>query len=775
MRWRGNMKRLNQQLKREIFKSKSRIFSLLMMTLIGVAMYVGIFSITSTMQKSANTYFEKTNVHDISVYGKTPFTEKDLDEIKTSNKELAHVIDVNVVAKSETYASKILTYETLNKPTLVKGRQIKNRNEVLIDSSYTELLNQTITIKNQGLYFEAEVVGIIESPLYFGKFYKGTNTLGIGKTYAYLYTSKETLNQFNIPYNNMVAKFQSLAGLDTFSSHYKEQVKEKGVRIEETFPKATVMTRLDNLSVQAFKEDSSKIREIGGIFPLIFFMVASLVGATIMSRMIEEQRIEIGTFKALGYGKGTITSHYVKYASIPTSLGAALGLLVGFTVLPVVVTKAYSNVYLLPKIVISIDWKIGLTALFIAGITIVGATLGVILTEVKEQPSVLMREKAPMAGKRVFLERISFFWKRLSFINKVSIRNLIRYKKRFFMTVFGIMGCTALLLTGFGLKGSIPPVKDKQFNEIYRFDATVFIKEKVDPTAFKATLDKSKGVENSLKTFQIESDVRAGGIEKTGILLVPEDATKIEDMIALDSALKTREVIMTEKLARLLKVEEGDTFTLTLNHKKYQFKLGAITTHYLGHYIYIDPAYFKEVTGLEVFNSFLVKTNYPQTIDSIATLDGVAMIQDNYEAKNRVGDSMGGLDSVIFVMVGFAGLLVFVVMYSLTTINISERRRELATLKVLGFYNNEVSKYIYKENIALTLIGIGLGLLIGTPLHRYVVTRAEMSDISFIKQLDLKAYIVAFGLTFVFSIFVNIMMRRPIDKIDMIESLKSLE
>lgn len=554
---------------------------------------------------------------------------------------------------------------------------------------------------------------------------------------------------------------------------------------------------LDRSYIQTYVEygqDSDRIGAIGEVFPMIFFLVAALVSLTTMTRMVEEERTQIGTLKALGYSNMSIAAKYLVYALLASLLGSLFGLLVGQKVLPPVIINAYAIMYdNLPVVVAPLNLEYSITSTAAAVLCTTVATLLACYKELLATPAVLMRPAAPKAGKRVLLERVTFIWKHLNFTQKSTIRNLIRYRKRFFMTVFGIGGCMALLLVGFGLKDSITAIGDLQFGQIRGYDADITIEDdatEAERDELYQTLLADNRVESQMYGEQMAVDVRANGITKSGYLVIPESKDEITDYITFRNRL-THEpytmddegVIITEKLAILLDVGVGDTIALKEDDtSNIEVTISAITENYFMHYIYMSNTLYEKMFDepVEYSQIFLNNTENDEMFEtSMGTdymkLNSVAGITFYSGMAQRIRDMLLSMDVVILVLVVSAALLAFVVLYNLNNINVNERKRELATLKVLGFYDGEVSSYVNRENVILTIFGATAGIFMGLLLHRFVIVTAEIDIMMFGRNINFISYVYSVLLTFAFSLIVNAIMFFRLRKIDMIESLKSVE
>ena len=543
-----------------------------------------------------------------------------------------------------------------------------------------------------------------------------------------------------------------------------------------------------------YGDNADRMKAIGEVFPLIFFLVAALISLTTMTRMVEEERTLIGTLKALGYSKKSIAAKYLGYAVLATLTGGIFGVMIGEKILPYIIITAYKIMYRhLPDVEIPYNLYYGVLACVAALLCTVAATIFSCMKELKEQAAELMRPPAPKQGKRVFLEYIPFLWKRLNFTWKSTVRNLMRYKKRFFMTIFGIGGCMGLMLVGFGLKDSISSIVPLQYEDIQLYDGNVILQSDVtmqEKQEVYEALEKNSQVvataEDLLQKITIEHD----GVSKEVYLNVPENVEKFSDFVVLQDRttkekyqLTDKGAVLTEKMAKELGVSAGDTVTIKEeNEKERTVKISQICENYMSHYLYMTPAVYKAAYGKEPeYNSIYYRTEGRTTKEAESVgeaalkLDGALSVSYTTELRQQVDDMLQSLDIVIVVLIISAGMLAFVVLYNLNNINITERKRELATLKVLGFYDKEVTEYVYRENILLTLIGSGFGMLLGKILHRFIIVTVEIDSVMFGRNINTISFVYAFLLTVVFSLFVNGVMYFKLKKINMVESLKSVE
>lgn len=554
---------------------------------------------------------------------------------------------------------------------------------------------------------------------------------------------------------------------------------------------------LDRQYLQTYVEygqNSDRIGAIGDVFPAIFFLVAALVALTTMTRMVEEERTQIGTLKALGYGKAGIAGKYIWYALSASLFGSLLGLVVGQKLLPYVIINAYKILYNnLPAIVTPLNFNYSVTSTALAVFCTTIAVIAACYKELLAVPAQLMRPAAPKAGKRVMLERVTFLWKHLNFTGKATIRNLIRYKKRFLMTVLGIGGCTALLLVGFGLQDSIMSIGDLQFENVRVYNASIGIDEDADAPAQEALADKIKSddrIKSYLPAREVAMDIGFGGAERSGYLVVPEYPDQLQDYIRLKDritdtpyVLTDDTVIITEKVAALLGISKGDTIYLKDKEtSRVEVAVGEIAENYFMHYVYMTPALYEKLYQEKpVYNEYLTidqekgeafQKEMQEEYINMEACSGVSFVSDT---ENRIRDMLKSMDTIIYVLVISAGMLAFIVLYNLNNINITERKRELATLKVLGFFDGEVSAYMLRENILLTMIGALIGLFMGVALHRFVIITAEIDMLMFGRLIKPRSFVYSVLFTFAFSLFVNFTMHFKLKKIDMVESMKSVE
>jgi len=573
----------------------------------------------------------------------------------------------------------------------------------------------------------------------------------------------------------------------------KNKIDEAEIQIKDIKePKWYVLDRNSNYSFVDYGGSADRINAIAQVFPLFFFLVAALVCLTTMTRMVDEQRINIGTLKALGYGKWAIASKYILYAAFASIAGSILGIAIGFIVFPKVIFNAYGILYTLPPVILKFNVLYASIATLSAVLITTLAAFLACNKDLLEVPSLLMKPKAPKEGKRILLERIPFIWNRFNFSKKVTARNIFRYKKRFFMTVIGIAGCTALLLTGFGIKDSIKEIVEKQFGEVYKYNMTIGFDSDIDLETQEEIMNYvSKNGEiinyTSVKTKNV--DLSLDGNKEAVTIIVPKEKDELNKFITLNIRKNKKEVkiqeegiVLTEKSAKQLKVKIGDTVYINREEEEIPVKITGITEQYVMNYAYMTENLYTDIFEEDIqFNEVLAtladdsKEAEEKLSKDILKEAKVTSVNFNSVIKNSFKDTISSLNYVVLVMIVSAGALAFVVLYNLTNVNISERIREIATIKVLGFYDNEVSAYVYRENFVLTLIGTLTGLGLGVLLHKFIMTTAEPANIMFGRNIDSMSFIYSAILTLVFSGIVNFAMYFKLKKTPMVESLKSVD
>lgn len=799
---------------KQIKNTFKRFISILLMAFLGVGFFAGLRAASPDMVNTIDEYYKEQNVYDIQILSTQGITKTDIEKIseieEVKKAEGNYEKEGKIEIENKEKIAKIISIGEINKPVLIEGKMLQNENECLVEQTFIESNNKkigdTINIDIEKTKIptgeeieylnknELTIVGIAQSPLYISRD-RGSSNLGSGKVDYYLYIPEENIKNKDI-YTNMYIKTKNEKEYVTSKKEYEDYINDVINQIKdktEDLRKWYILDRNSNSGYVGYIQDTQSIENIGKVFPIVFFIVATLISLTSMTRMVEEERMEIGTLKALGYNKFQISLKYIIYASLACIIGGILGMSLGFVLLPKIIWMMYEMMYQIKDISISFNFKYGGMGLGLICVCILGATLYTIQKELKEVPAALMRPKAPKSGNRVLLEKIPFIWKKLNFIQKVTIRNLFRYKKRFLMTVIGILGCTALILTGFGIKDSVGRLVPDQFNNVFKYNMKITLKEnltKDEKENFASELLQEEEIDKIAKVYMGSESVSNENNTEEVQLIIPEDEEQLNGIINLRDA-KTKEklnlidgkICVTDKLAQLLNVKKGENITIKTNEdKEIQLEVSDIAENYVQHYIFITVETYKQIYNKDYnTNVILIKDNElskskeEQLASEIMDKKEVASVSNIDTLVESMEDTMKLLNYVVVVLIVSAGLLAFVVLYNLANVNISERIRELATIKVLGFYDKEVYDYVVRETTILTIIGIILGLVGGFVLNYYILGTCEINILRFNRKINLISYIYSALITIVFTIIVNIATYYSLKKIDMIESLKSVE
>lgn len=800
-----------------------RFLSLICMAFLGVGFYAGIQSSSPDMLKTLDNFYDENNVYDISVISNVGLTEDDLLKLsKIKNVELAINIqekDTYLEIEENNYVVKLIEYNSqMNNVYIKEGRLPKNSNEVSVDNSLLEnnnlKLGDNITIDGK----KYSIVGNVISPLYFSAERPNSN-LGSGKVdyYIYVYNGSLDLEAYSNIYITVKGAKKYLTNSDSYKkliNNVKKDIdlikdKQQDIRYDELYsdiietsemygisideskfikPKWYIYDRLDNTSYKELINASDNLKKIGNIFPIIFFAISVLVSLISMMRMIEEDRVENGTLKSLGYNSFHITLKYVIYSLLATTIGSSVGAIFGLYMIPSVIWNIYKKIFFIPKFIYLLKSDYNALGLWICILCICGTSVIVCIKNLREVPANLMRPKAPKSGKKILLERINFIWKKLKFSDKITIRNIFRYKSRVITTILGIAGCTALILAGFGLKDSIKDVTDFQFNNIIKYDKLLMTNESINQIDIEKELLNDDKVENftNVNTQNIKVLFNE---EQEVTMITPDDFNSISKSISLID-LKTNNIIdnisdnsciISEKTAKLLDIDVGDKISLLDNdNNKYDINVSYIIKNYINQYLYINKNTYNNLFNNYKINSVLIslkdKDKNSKEFDKKYISNGYALtIVDNDDMKNSMNDMLGSIDSIVAILIIAAASLAFVVLYNLSNINISERKREIATLKVLGFYPSEVDKYINRETVLLTILGIGIGLLFGSYLSHFIISTCEPDYIMFDRHVYTLSYFYSLFITVIFTIIVTIVTHFNLKKINMVTSLKNVE
>lgn len=829
-----------KNLLREIKRTFTKFLSIFAICALGVAFFAGIRATSPDMKEAGDRLYNTYNLSDISVISTSGLTAdniRDLESIEgiqavraslfvdamargTGEKEKnLRLYSMPIKLKSEyaplidlipDYGIDTSPEYDMNGVEIVSGRMPLNDTEIALDNtldgSLVKQLGDEITLTTAGGTVTLRVVGFIRSPMYISLFERGTSSIGNGTSDGFAYASGNAISSLGtkLPVMSLLNTYYTRAdivisgkeGLSAYSDEYEALVNEVTDRIEDYASTQSgtwyIQDRSGNPGYSDYSENTDRIAAVGDVFPLIFFIVAALVCLTTMTRMVEEQRIEMGTMKALGYGGWQIAMKYAVYAMSACISGGVVGAIIGFKLFPYVIMKGYSIMYYLGKLETPYRADIAFMAIAAMAVCTAAATFSACYASLKEVPATLMRPKAPKAGRRVLLEKIPFIWKKLSFTSKVTVRNLFRYKKRFFMSVIGIAGSGALLVTAFGLNDSIFGIIEKQFGDIWQMDVQAYVYEAMPLADMQELLGKNPAnddFDSVMFCLDSQMECKNGGRSQNGVhLLGVESAGSMAGRINLHNGgapvtLDDSGVVVTAKLAETLSIKVGDEINMRTGGEDHLMRVIGVADNYVYHYVYITAAYYETVFGKAMqYNGFMgnLKDGLTDgTMDAMSTqllsdsrMYTVRTIGSIYDS---VWDSLSILNYVVLVLILGSGMLTFVVMLNLTNINIGERMRELATLRVLGFYDKEMYAYIFRENNALSVIGAFVGLVFGKIMHLFVIRTCEVYMVMFVRSAKPLSYVYAFALTIVFSLIVNLLMRPKVRAIDMVESLKSAE
>ncbi len=708
-------------------------------------------------------------------------------------------------------ASAQATLDALNaqKPALDQAREQLEAQQRQVDAAQSALAGQQAAFDQQKAQFDASVQQLDQarSELSAARVQADAQIAAAQRQLeaaaAQLESGRSQLEQGKADYQSGLAEYerQKTKASDKLADAERQLTKAQKQIDDLAAPEWMVMDRDANYGVANFEADANRVDSIAQVFPFIFFLVAALVALTTMTRMVEEERALIGTFKALGYRRGRIAGKYLVYAAVASGAGSLVGVAELSQVLPAVIMRAYGIIYFVPNLPVPLPID-PFFALLSAGMGVgvtLAATLAAAVATLRERPALLMLPRAPKAGKRILLERATPLWKRLSFTWKVTFRNLFRYKKRFVMTVIGIAGCTALLLTGLGLSDAINDIIDKQFRDLTKYNVTITLEDdasKESRQAVDAVLDDSRLAsghaavdrQNLLASGPGKSDVR---IE----LVVPQEPGSFRQFFDLRTRVGHHPVeladdglVLAEKLADELGVSAGDTVTLTeqdsignATNTSYEATVTGVVENYVYNYAFMGPKLYERLTGeAPTFSTVLTiaSTDSSARADLVETLqatDGVKTVASNDETIDAYHDMLSSVNMIVVVLVVAAAALAFIVLYNLTNINITERMREIATLKVLGFTPREMNAYIFRETFLLAAIGCAVGLVLGVWMEGFVVVTAEVDQVMFGRTIHALSFLWAFLLTMLFTLLVMLAMRGKLARIDMVESLKSNE
>ncbi|MDD3340632.1 MAG: FtsX-like permease family protein [Bacilli bacterium] len=811
---------------KKIKKSFGRYASLFIIILVGVGFYSGIQAFAPNMKKHARAFYEKQNLMDFKIMSTVGLTEEDVSSLKKINsvKEVSPAYSLAVLSKEKTV--RVHSIHSINQANLVEGRMPSEDNECLADAKNYKL-GQTITVTSdvdhQLKNHTYKVVGTMESVLYVANDY-GNVEVGDGKLDSFIFVKESNfvLPAYTEIYVTIKGKYSA------YSSLYKnkiEQVKKELKEIKATREESHEKQLRDTARIEILKEnpflaqqpemveeslnkiqfpkvewyifdrevvhgygqlelDIDVVQKVADVLPLFFIIIVVLMTSNTMNRMIVEERREMGTMSSLGYKNGSIINTYLLYVLSATFLGVTLGYFLGSYILPKMIYNVFP--YRFPPLPLHYNLSVFLFLLIAALAMMTLVVLYSCFKELKQTPAKLFRPIPPKGGKKIFLENIHFLWKRTSFTWKITLRNMFRYKKRVLMTIIGVAGCTGLLLLGFGLKDSVNGIGNVQYSNIFKYDDMLVLKE--ETTSMQESLQKKLEAEKLIDPLLIKqtSYEAVDKNKKIDTYLVAIENEELfnkyyhfKDKKTNKAAhIKNDGAVITDKLANVLHIKVGDTITITSNANTYKIPVSQIVENYIMNYIFVDKKVYQKYIDQNLTYNMIISNNQgdKEKISTNLIKNGTAISVDFSEDLILKANSIiVGLDSIILLIIVVSAVLCFIVLYNLTSINISERTREVATIKVLGFTDGETNEYIYIETLLLTLIAIVCGLGLGILLHSYVINIIEIETVSYFKTIHLWSYIWAVLISFVFSIIMQVITYFKLRNVDMIESLKSVE
>lgn len=834
---------------REIRQSLGRFFAIAAIIALGVGFFAGLKITTEDMIAVTDEYLEDLDFHDFRLVSTLGFTDDELQMLRNTEGVKAAYGEYRADAITEPLSGSgipVVTVfhslsEEVNKPDLVSGRMPQNASEVLVEArSFSEdmigkkiVLSDINTEDTFSRFREREftIVGLAHSPLYLN-YERGTTALLSGSVgyyamllpeayqmpaYTSLYCTTEGSGRiYSDDYKKRIERetpkmeqcLQAMtearkeavrpAAMEEFRKAVTEEFASRGMQVpadfdyEANLPEiectSYLLDRTANVGYVCFENDANIVKGIARVFPVFFILVAVLVVMTTMSRMVEEQRTQMGVLKALGYSAPQIAMKYVIYSGTAAIAGCLIGFFGGCYVFPTVIWKVYAIMYgFTDDLVYVFDPALFAISLTVSIICSVGVTLWGIARELRAVPAELIRPRAPKNGKRIFFERITFLWKRLPFLHKVSLRNVVRYRRRFLMMVIGIAGCTALLITGHGIRDSIVTVPKAQYEEIEHYDYLVRLVPGKSRVGF---VQETDGKILSEMTFVCYNTItlQSGTKTKTANLVVPMSEQECGKFVTLateggkDIAFPgDGECVLSGKMAGQLGVGKGDTLRCRKEDgREFTVRVSGVFRNYVGDLVYMNAETYREGTGTEpVFDCCFARAKEGEDVyetgGKLLAADSVMTVNVNRDFRDRIEKMLSSLDYIVILVIACAAALAFIVLYNLTNINITERLREIATIKVLGFYGTETAMYVFRENMLLTAAGAVVGIPLGILLHKFVMSQIQVDMVAFNNHVGMKSFVLSMVYTFVFAVLVDLVMIRRLEKINMAESMKSIE
>lgn len=800
---------------RKLKHSFGRYFSLLIIILIGVGFYAGIQSSVPSIKKLQNDYYKETNLMDLTVRSSLGLTDGDVEALKKLDdvKDVEPAYSVYVQSGEDVLKVHSIT-KNINKYRLVEGKRPTQSNECLADSAFYKIGDIIkLSADNSLKETEFKVVGTITSPIYTGTNYGYTN-IGSGKLKSYIYVLEDAFNldayteiyitgQKNddaAPYSKVYDDFidkltdevqdikeeREEARLDEITSEFmSEAMMNPNMASSMPEVKSTWYITGRNTEVtgyQTLENQYFQVTTIATIIPLIFVAIVFLMTSNTMTRMITEERTEMGTFSSLGISNTKIVLNYLGYVLSGTIMGAVTGYLIGTLLIPPLVYNIFQ--FYIPPLEYYFDSVLFIGCLALSIILMTVVTVWNCRKELRQRPATLLRPVSPKSGKAILLEKIKLFWSKLSFSSKITARNIFRYKKRVFMTLIGSAGCTFLIFIGFAIKDSVNGVGDKQYGEIFKYDNMVVLNNSVTNVAGLTNI--SDKIENPLLFNQYSYDLNYGDDESLSVYTVIPEVTGdgFRDYFNLldynsgkELTLTDDGVIITPKIADKLNLEVGDSLTIqSVDGTEAKVKVAGIAENYISNYIYLSKNLYKKLFNEDITYNMVASNNNSKTKAKDILSTGSAMtINFSDDLRESANKEIKGLNNIVVLLVTVSSMLAITVLYNLTSINISERQREIATLKVLGFNGRESNEYIYRETLVVVIIGIILGLIISVPLHSVIIDFIEGDDMMFLKSVSPFSFVYASVLTLVFALIMQLVTYFKLRKVDMIESLKSVE
>ena len=796
---------------KKIKKSFGRYLSLVLIILLGVGFYTGIIVSVPNIRDVQTEYYNDKNAMDIKILSTLGFNDDDILAIsKVNDIDVAvGTYSIDTLVNDEVVRVHALE-EAINEVLLISGKLPTKNNECVADAVFYKV-GDKIKIRddsNNLSVLEYDVVGTVYSPLYTGNEY-GSSDIGNGKLKSFIYVDKDN---FNYEYYTEVFvsididKDDDIPYADDYNDKVDDvidnlediKIERLGIRTLEIVNSSYGMITKESLSghdwfimdrdeamasYSILGSQYTQVTTIANIIPIFFIIIVALMTSNTMARMVTEERGEMGTFLSLGFSNKKVISTYLMYVLSATLTGAVLGYFIGTITLPQLVYNCFPIYF--PEIKYSFDLGLLLLSVFVSCVLMISVTIYYCVKELKNKPAYLLRPVAPKSGKKILLERCNFIWNRLSFSMKITMRNISRYKNRVLITLIGTSGCTFLIMLGFALRDSISMVGTKQYNDIFKYDNLIILNKEVLEMTDELSLEFSNLISDELLLSQSSYKAISDKDNLDVYVVVPDDEELFSEYFILKEENSEKRlsindgIIVTPKIAERFDVGIGETLTIESSDKtKYRFKINAITENYVSNYIYMTKEKYKEIFREDVTYNVVVSKNVEDS-DMIARklLDSGKILSINFskDLLKSANEMVDGLNEVVVLLVVISCMLAFTVLYNLTSINISERTREIATLKVLGFRDLESNEYIYRETFITVIVGIILGLIITPPLHGIVMDFLEVDTLVFLKTIKIESYLYAAILTFIFAIIMQWVTFIKMKNINMIESLKSVE